>query len=76
MLFPLMIGVAVGVALERYYLAEENAECKAKEKKKDEPKAKDEEKEANESVPLWILSTKPSKCIRLWFRAAQLPRNL
>ena len=44
MLFPLLIGVAAGVALERYYLAEKDAECKAKEKKKDEPKAKEEEK--------------------------------
>lgn len=46
MLLPLLIGVAAGVALERYFLEDKNAECKAKEKKKDEPKAKAEEKES------------------------------
>lgn len=44
MLFPLLIGVAAGVALERYYLSDEvNTSCKEKEKVKEDVKAKAEE---------------------------------
>ena len=42
MLFPLLIGVAAGVALERYYLSED-IDSKEKEKVKEDVKAKAEE---------------------------------
>lgn len=44
MLFPLLIGVAAGVALERYYLSDEaDKSCKEKEKVNEDVKAKSEE---------------------------------
>lgn len=44
MLFPLLIGVAAGVALERYYLSDEaDKSCKEKEKVDEDVKAKSEE---------------------------------
>lgn len=44
MLFPLLIGVAAGVALERYYLNDEaEKSCKEKEKVNEDVKAKSEE---------------------------------
>ena len=44
MLFPLLIGVAAGVALERYYLNDEaDKSCKEKENVKEDVKAKSEE---------------------------------
>lgn len=42
MLFPLLIGVAAGVALERYYLSEDKG-CNEKEKVKEDVKEKAEE---------------------------------
>ena len=57
MLFPLLIGVAAGVALERYYLSDEADEgCKEKEKVKDDVKAKAEE--AKSSIMDFINSAK------------------
>ena len=45
MLFPLLIGVAAGVALGKYVLADEKEECKDKKKKKDDPGEKDDGEE-------------------------------
>lgn len=57
MLFPLLIGVAAGVALERYYLSDEaDKGCKEKEKVKEDVKAKAEE--AKSSIMDFINSAK------------------
>ena len=45
MLLPLLIGVAAGVALGKYVLADEKEGCKDKKKKKDDPGEKDDGKE-------------------------------
>lgn len=42
MLFPLMLGVAAGVVLERYYLSEKKDKSKSKDKKKTKCNATDE----------------------------------
>lgn len=55
MLFPLLIGVAAGVALERYYLSEDK-DCKEKEKVKEDVKAKAED--AKSSIMDFINSAK------------------
>lgn len=47
MLFPLMIGVAVGVALERYYLAEKKEEVSKDKKKKEKGEEKEDGKESD-----------------------------
>ena len=47
MLFPLMIGVAIGIALERHYLADmKEEECKDKPKKKEKDEKKDDSNES------------------------------
>ena len=57
MLFPLLIGVAAGVALERYYLSDEaDKGCKEKEKVKEDVKEKAEE--AKSSIMDFINSAK------------------
>lgn len=57
MLFPLLIGVAAGVALERYYLSDEaDKDCKEKEKVKEDVKEKAEE--AKSSIMDFINSAK------------------
>ena len=61
MLFPLLIGVAAGVALGKYVLADEK-ECKDKKKKKDDPGEKDdgEENDWTGSVKDYIRKAKQS----------------
>ena len=43
MLFPLMIGVALGVTLERHYLSDKKEECKDKKKKDENGTEKDDD---------------------------------
>lgn len=45
MLFPLMIGVAIGISLERHYLSDKKEECKDKQKRKEKDEKKDDSKE-------------------------------
>ena len=69
MLFPLLIGVAAGVALERYYLSDEADEgCKEKEKVKEDVKAKAEE--AKSSIMDFINSAKRHHPVLLPRRSA------
>ena len=62
MLFPLMAGVAVGVALERHYLAGKDAQSKSKERNKENPGEKDDgkEKDWTGSVKDYIRKAKQS----------------